>query len=67
MKIVSKAISRAYRFNCPSCGTRLEAEPGELIDVGDKTSRFWCPVCESERYISWGHLKRKTFYEGSPK
>ena len=45
MRIVNVAVRQCYRFNCPNCGSKLEADSDELVDVGGKTSRFWCPVC----------------------
>jgi len=63
MKIVSVAIQRLYQFNCPNCGSKLEAESQELVDVGGKISRFFCPVCQKECYITWSELRKKTVYE----
>lgn len=45
MRVVDVAVRQCYRFNCPNCGSRLEADCGDLVDIGGKTSRFWCPVC----------------------
>ena len=64
MKIVDVATKRVYRFNCPNCGSRLEAESRELTDVGGKISRVFCPVCREDRYIGWSDLRKKTVYEG---
>lgn len=64
MKIVDKAIKKVYRFNCPNCQSRLEAESQELIDIGGKVSKFFCPVCKKERYITWSDLRKKIIYEG---
>ena len=44
MRIVNVAVRQCYRFNCQNCGSKLEADSDELVDVGGKTSRFWCPV-----------------------
>ncbi len=65
MKIVDVAVKRVYRFNCPNCGSRLEADCTELTDIGGKVSKFFCPVCRTERYISWVELRKRTIYEGS--
>ena len=65
MKIVDVAIKRVYRFNCPNCGSRLEAECQELIDIGGKVSKFFCPICKTDRYICWSSLRKKTIYEGN--
>lgn len=51
MRVVDVAVRQCYRFNCPNCGSRLEADCGDLVDIGGKTSRFWCPVCRKERYV----------------
>lgn len=63
MKIVDVAVQQYYRFNCPNCGSKLEAEIGELTDIGGKVSKFFCPVCGKDRYISWGSLRKRTVYE----
>lgn len=63
MKIVKKAVKKVYRFNCPECSTRLEAAPAELVDMGNKISKFHCPVCRKDRHISWGELRKKTIYD----
>lgn len=63
MKIVDKALRKIYRFNCPNCGSKLEAEYRELVDIGGKVSKFFCPVCAKERYIGWSELRKKTIYE----
>ena len=60
MRIVNVAVRQCYRFNCPNCGSKLEADSDELVDVGGKTSRFWCPVCREERYIPWSSLIKQT-------
>ena len=64
MKIVDKAVKRVYRFNCPNCGSRLEAESQDMTDIGGKVNKFFCPVCKKERYIKWSDLRKKTIYEG---
>lgn len=63
MKIVNKAIKKVYRFNCPICGARLEADPEEMTDIGNKMSSFHCPVCMDFRYIGWRDLIKKVIYE----
>jgi predicted RNA-binding Zn-ribbon protein involved in translation (DUF1610 family) len=63
MKIVDKAVRKVYRFNCPNCGSRLEAESKELVDIGGKVSKFFCPVCREDRYIDWAALRKKMIYE----
>lgn len=45
MKIVDLAVKKVYRFNCPNCQSRLEADSNELIDIGGKVNKFYCPVC----------------------
>lgn len=64
MKIVDKAVKRVYRFNCPNCGSRLEAESQDMTDIGGKVNKFFCPVCKKERYVNWSDLRQKTIYEG---
>lgn len=63
MKIVDVAVRQCYRFNCPNCGSKLEAEVGELTDMGGKVSRFRCPVCKRECYISWSSVRKRVVYE----
>lgn len=57
--------SKVYRFNCPNCQSRLEADSSELTDIGGKVSKFYCPVCRKDRYITWSDLRKKIVYEGS--
>ena len=47
MRVVDVAVRQCYRFNCPNCGSKLEADCDELVDIGGKTSQFWCPVCRN--------------------
>ena len=63
MKIVDEAVRKVYRFNCPNCGSKLEAESRELVDIGNKISKFYCPVCRKDRFISWSLLRNKTIYK----
>jgi predicted RNA-binding Zn-ribbon protein involved in translation (DUF1610 family) len=67
MKIVDKAVRKVYRFNCPNCGSRLEAEYQELVDIGGKVSKFFCPVCRKDRFVDWSVLRKRTVYEGDIK
>ena len=64
MRIVDVAVKKVYRFNCPNCQSRLEAETEDLTDIGGKVVKFCCPVCEKIRYISWSDLRKKIVYEG---
>jgi predicted RNA-binding Zn-ribbon protein involved in translation (DUF1610 family) len=64
MKIVEKALRKVYRFNCPNCGSKLEAGHREIVDIGGKVSKFFCPVCRKDRYVDWVALRKKTIYEG---
>ena len=50
MKIVDVAVKKVYRFNCPNCQNRLEAESSELTDIGGKVSKFYCPVPKRALY-----------------
>ena len=34
MKIVDIVVKKVYRFNCPNCQSRLEADSSELTDIG---------------------------------
>ena len=52
MKIVDVAVKKVYRFNCPNCQSRLEADSQDLEDIGAKVIKFFCPVCRKERYIA---------------
>lgn len=63
MKIVERAVKKIYHFNCPNCQSRLEAESQELVDIGGKVSKFFCPVCREDRYITWSDLRKKIVYE----
>ena len=63
MKVVDKEIRKVYRFSCPNCGSKLEAECQELVDIGGKVSKFFFPICRKDRYIGWGDLRKKTVYE----
>ena len=45
MKIEDIAVKKVYRFNCPNCQSRLEADSSELTDIGGKVSKFYYPVC----------------------
>ena len=65
MKIVDIAVKKVYRFICPNCQSRLEADSSELTDIGGKVSKFYCPVCRKDRYITWSDLRKKIIYEGS--
>lgn len=65
MRILHKAVQKLYLFSCPVCGSKLEAFPSELIDIGNKVSKFWCPECNEDRYISWRDLRKKTVYDDS--
>ena len=53
MKIVDRAVKKVYRFNCPNCQSRLEGESKEFEDIGGKISKFFCPVCKKDRYITY--------------
>ena len=63
MRIVDVAVRQCYRFNCPICGSKLEADSGDLVDIGGKTSQFWGPVCRKERYGPWSSLRKRVVYE----
>lgn len=63
MKVIDIAVKKVYRFNCPNCQSRLEADSNELMDIGGKVCRFLCPVCKSERYITWSELRKKIVYD----
>ena len=63
MRVVDVAVRQCYRFNCPNCGSKLEADCDELVDIGGKTSQFWCPICRKERYVPWSALRKRTIYE----
>ncbi len=65
MKIVEKAIKQTYRFSCPVCGSRLEGESQEFVDIGGKVNKFFCPVCREDRYIPWSSLRKNITYEKS--
>lgn len=63
MRVVEVAVKQLYRFNCPNCGSKLEADAADLTDIGGKVSKFFCPVCRKERYISWRLLRIQRIYE----
>ena len=64
MKVVDVAVKKVYRFNCPNCQSRLEAETQDLEDIGGKVYKFRCPICKRNRYIAWSDLRKKIVYEG---
>lgn len=64
MKVIDIAVQKVYRFNCPNCQSRLEAEIEDLTDIGGKVCRFYCPICKKDRYIAWSNLRKKIMYEG---
>lgn len=64
MKIVDIAVKKVYRFNCPNCQSRLEADSKEVVDIGGNVCKFHCPVCRKERYIAWSDMRKKIVYEG---
>lgn len=64
MRVVNIAVKKVYRFNCPNCGSRLEAESHEMMDIGGKVNKFFCPICIKDRYISWASLRKGIIYEG---
>ena len=37
MRVVDVAVRQCYRFNCPNCGSRLEADCGDLADIDEST------------------------------
>ena len=43
MKIVDIAVKKVYRFNCPNCQSRLEADSSELTDIGGKEASSIAP------------------------
>jgi len=64
MKVVDVAVKKVYRFNCPNCQSRLEAETQDLEDIGGKVCKFRCPICKRNIYIAWSDLRKKIVYEG---
>lgn len=64
MRVVDVAVRQCYRFNCPNCGSKLEADCDELVDIGGKTSQFWCPVCRKDRYAPWSALRKRAVIHG---
>ena len=64
MKIIDIAVKKVYRFNCPNCQRRLEADSKEVVDIGGKVCKFHCPMCRKERYIAWSDMRKKIVYEG---
>ncbi len=63
MKVLNIAKQKLYRFNCPECGAKLEASPDELTDVGNKISKFHCPVCDEDRFIGWREIRKRIVYD----
>ncbi len=64
MKIVDIAVKKVYRFNCPNCQSRLEADSKEVVDIGGKVLNSIAPCVEKERYIAWSDMRKKIVYEG---
>lgn len=63
MKIVEKAVKQTYRFSCPICGSKLEGESKEFVDIGGKVNKFFCPVCRKDRHIQWADIRNRIVYE----
>ena len=57
MKVIDKAEKSVYIFNCPACGSKLEANCDDLTIISNK-------ACKKPRYISWAALKCKIRYVG---
>ena len=36
MKIIDIAVKKVYRFNCPNCQSRLEADSKEVVDSEER-------------------------------
>lgn len=49
MKIIKKAIGKAYRVTCYECGSMLEADKEDIKAKGPFTIVLCCPVCECDR------------------
>lgn len=64
MKIIKRAIKDVYRFECPNCGSVLEADLDEIKPIYgcDLTVEFHCPVCDSVRTIFRVGMIRRTVY-----
>ena len=43
MRIVDVAVRQCYRFNCPICGSKLEADSGDLVDIGGENEPVLVP------------------------
>ena len=63
MKVIAVGMKQLYRFSCPHCGSKLEAEADELTDIGSKTSEFHCPICCCMRLVPWRQLKKHIVYD----
>lgn len=66
MKIIKRAIKDVYRFECPNCGSVLEADLDEIKPIygcGTVSEvEFYCPVCDSVRTIFRVDMIRRTVY-----
>lgn len=61
MKIIKYGTDRKlgamyYRFTCPACKSKLEANETELVKVygvgpDEEFFKFSCPVCMCNRYV----------------
>ncbi len=65
MRVIKEGVKLVYRFNCPNCKSRLEAEDKELVDFGGGVIKFFCPVCRKDRYVSKTGLRKRIIYEES--
>lgn len=65
MEVIKVAQRKVYLFNCPNCGSRLQAETKDLVDIGGKVITFYCPICKKIRYISWSSIRKKFIYVDS--
>nr|DAP49008.1 MAG TPA: hypothetical protein [Caudoviricetes sp.] len=52
-------------FDTASESPVFQIHISELTDIGGKVSKFYCPVCRKDRYITWSDLRKKIIYEGS--
>lgn len=56
MKIVDIAVKKVYRFNCPNCQSRLEADSSELTDIGGKVNAYRENYLETKDKQDWWQM-----------
>lgn len=62
MRVVDVAVRQCYRFNCPNCGSRLEADAAIWWTSAERQAGSGARSPE-ERYVPWSALRKRVVYE----